>query len=331
VKAILYGILASFFFAFTFVFNRLMSDSGGSWIWSASLRYLFMIPLLFIIVVARRRWPELLNAMRQHPWRWIGWSLVGFGLFYAPICFAATFSPAWLVAGVWQFTIIAGSLLAPLFRHTVQTANGSKLVRNRIPLTGLCMSSIILLGIILMEWSQATHASVRSLMFGMIPLLIATFAYPLGNRKMMELCGGKIHAVERTFGMTIASLPLWVVLSIYQLVTHGLPSGHQSLQTLVVALFSGVIATVLFFCATDLANGDMPRLAAVEATQSGEVVFALLGELWLIPTTFVSVMGMVGLGLVVVGMVIHSLFAHRLGRAREPRQVMSPIQETTQS
>ena len=49
-KAFSLGLLAAFFFSFTFILNSQMNISGGSWIWSASLRYLFMFPILFIIV-----------------------------------------------------------------------------------------------------------------------------------------------------------------------------------------------------------------------------------------------------------------------------------------
>ncbi|WAH39939.1 multidrug resistance efflux transporter family protein [Alicyclobacillus fastidiosus] len=308
-KAIILGILASFFFAVTFVLNKLMSDAGGSWIWSASLRYLFMLPLLLIIVCARRRFVPLLKEMGRRPWRWAWWSFIGFGLFYAPLCFAAAFSPAWLVAGTWQFTIIAGSLLVPLFHETIQTNDGVAQVRKRIPLRNMGMSFVILSGIVLMEWSQATDVSVRDMLFGMIPILVATFAYPLGNRKMMELCAGRVDAYERTLGMTIASLPLWLILSSYQLVTRGFPSVDQTLQSSIVAVFSGVIATVLFFTATDMARHNVNQLATVEATQSGEVVFTLLGEMLLISGTKISLAGLVGLVLVVVGMVLHSFMA----------------------
>lgn len=303
------GIFASFFFAVTFVLNQLMSDGGGSWIWSASLRYLFMLPLLLIIVCTRRRFVPLLKEMRQHPWQWAWWSFIGFGLFYAPLCFAATYSPAWLVAGTWQFTIIAGSLLVPLFHVSIDSKDGLTKVRKRIPFRNMGMSCVILAGIVLMEWSQATEVPIRALLFGMLPVLVATFAYPLGNRKMMELCAERIDAYERTLGMTIASLPLWLILSTYQLATSGFPSGEQSLQSLIVAVFSGVIATVLFFTATDMARHSVHQLATVEATQSGEVVFTLIGEVLLIAGTNISLAGLIGLVLVVVGMILHSFMA----------------------
>jgi hypothetical protein len=41
-KEIVIGIFASMFFAVTFILNRSMELSGGSWIWSSSLRFFFM-------------------------------------------------------------------------------------------------------------------------------------------------------------------------------------------------------------------------------------------------------------------------------------------------
>lgn len=310
-KAIIFGIIGSFFFAVTFVLNKLMSDSGGSWIWSASLRYIFMLPILLFIVLVRRDLVALIKEMGRHPWQWLAWSIVGFGLFYAPLCYSAAYSPAWLVAGTWQFTIIAGSLLVPFFYDTVQTKNGLLKVRKRIPFRNMGMSIVILAGIISMEWSQASRVSISDMLAGMVPIIIATFAYPLGNRKMMELCSARLDAYQRTLGMTIASLPLWFILSLYQLFRHGLPSGAQSLQCAIVAVFSGVIATVVFFTATDMARNNVNHLAAVEATQSGEVVFTLFGELLFIPNTKTSIFGFTGLGLVVIGMILHSFMSLR--------------------
>ncbi|UOF91111.1 multidrug resistance efflux transporter family protein [Fodinisporobacter ferrooxydans] len=322
-KAILLGIAASFFFSFTFILNRLMSASGGSWIWSASLRYLFMFPLLLIVVVLHKNFRALIEEMRKHPWQWVWWSFVGFGLCYSLQCFASAYGPAWLIAGTFQITIIAGSLLVPLFHEIRQTADGVVKVRKRIPIKGMGMSFVILLGVGLMEWSQSTHVSIHDMLLGTVPTIIAAFAYPLGNRKMMELCEGRLDAYQRTLGMTIATLPLWLILSLYQVVAHGLPSNSQSLQSFIVAVFSGFIATVLFFTATDLAKSNVYQLARVEATISGEVVFTLIGELLVISGTRISIVGLIGLCLVVIGMVLHSLISSHVQRAssNEPIQM----------
>lgn len=42
------SLAASFFFAVTFILNRSMELAGGSWTWSSSLRFFFMVPLLFV-------------------------------------------------------------------------------------------------------------------------------------------------------------------------------------------------------------------------------------------------------------------------------------------
>jgi hypothetical protein len=49
-KLILLGLVSGAFFSSTFILNEIMSVSGGHWLWSASLRYLFMILFLMVIV-----------------------------------------------------------------------------------------------------------------------------------------------------------------------------------------------------------------------------------------------------------------------------------------
>src|SRR5699024_9437378 len=170
-RPILLGIVAAFFFAFTFVLNRSMDLDGGSWIWSASLRYIFMVPFLICIVLMRKNLRPLFDEMKKQPGKWLAWSFVGFGLFYAPLCFAAAYSPGWLIAGTWQITIISGALLAPLFFTTIHTASGPKKMRGKIPVKGLLMSLIILLGVALMQVEHAKQFSLENLLFGIIPIL----------------------------------------------------------------------------------------------------------------------------------------------------------------
>ncbi|MCQ6267750.1 multidrug resistance efflux transporter family protein [Fictibacillus sp. WQ 8-8] len=305
-RPVIVGICSAFFFAFTFVLNRLMELSGGSWIWSASLRYFFMVPFLLIIVMLRGNLGQLMQTMKEQPKSWLLWSLVGFGLFYAPICFAAAYEPGWLIAGTWQITIISGSLLVPFFKEQVQTSQGLQSVRGKIPLKGLSMSLIILLGIVLMQMEQARTLSFNDVLLGALPVLVASFAYPLGNRKMMVLCGGRLDAYQRVLGMTLASLPFWIVLAFIGWLADGPPTAVQTFQSALVALSSGVIATVLFFYATDLVRGNMQQLAAVEATQSAEVLFAAMGEIWLLSLPMPSALSWLGMALIMVGMILHS-------------------------
>lgn len=303
---ILLGVLAAFFFAFTFVLNQSMELSGGSWIWSASLRYIFMVPFLLAIVAARKNLRQLIRVIKTNPLPWMIWSFVGFVLFYAPLTYAAAYSPGWLIAGTWQVTIISGALLTPLFHEKIQTPHGLINVRAKIPYKGLGMSLIILLGIILMQIEHARHIPLEKVFLGVLPVMIASFAYPLGNRKMMDVSEGRLDAYQRVLGMTLASLPFWILLSLYGLYTEGPPTMNQSYQSLLVAISSGVIATVLFFKATDLVRGNMQKLAAVEATQSMEVLFALAGEFIILSLALPALMSWVGIVIVMAGMALHS-------------------------
>jgi len=309
-RPVLYGICGAFFFAFTFILNRSMEISGGSWIWSASLRYFWTVLFLLIIVLLRKQLVPLLKIMKEEPLKWLWWSSVGFGLFYAPMCFSTAYAPGWLVAATFQMTIVFGSLLAPLFYVNIETAEGTKRVRSKIPFRGLSFSLIILAGIVLMQIEHAKDITGKELLFATIPMVISAIAYPLGNRKMMEVSAGRLHTFERVLGMTIASVPFWLLLSLYGLFTEGMPSSQQTIQSGMVALFAGVIATVLFFRATDLVNGEMTKLAAVEATQPVAVLFALLGELFFLSADIPSLLSWVGVLTVILGVILHS-FASR--------------------
>ena len=57
----------------------------------------------------------------------------------------------------------------------------------------------------------------------------------------------------------------------------------QVLNTSLVALLSGLVATTLFLLARHQAHTSS-ELAAVDATQSSEVIFALLGEMLFLGT-----------------------------------------------
>ena len=75
---------------------------------------IFYAPFLLIIVFYRKGFSQLSGEIKAQPIAWLLWSFVGFVLFYAPLTYAAAFGPGWLVSGTWQFTIVAGVLLAPL-------------------------------------------------------------------------------------------------------------------------------------------------------------------------------------------------------------------------
>lgn len=305
-KAIWLGILSSLFFAVTFVLNRSMEIDGGSFLWSASLRYFFMVPFLVAIVAKRKGLREMTEAMAASPGPFFLWSFVAFVLFYAPLTFSAAYSPGWLLAGTWQLTIVAGVLLAPLFFVRTQTTTGQQFVRQRIPIASLFITLIIFAGVVLIQIPNASSVDRRTLLLGILPIIVAAFAYPLGNRKMMDLLQGKLDTFQRVLSMTLMTIPVWIGFAVYALLTVGPPSIGQVAQSLIVAISSGVIATTLFFMATDLVKNDQGKLAAVEATQSTELIFAMFGEMLILHIALPGPLSLIGIGVIIIGMGLHS-------------------------
>lgn len=305
-RPILIGILAAMFFSVTFILNRAMELEGGSWVWSSSLRFFFMLPILFIIVGYKRNIKPVLIHMKRYPVPWIVWSTVGFGLFYAPLTFGTVYAPGWLVAATFQLSIVAGSLLVPFINKTNRS----------IPIQSVIISFIIVIGVILMQVEHASRVALSALILTIIPLVISSVSYPLGNRKMMQLVNGELNTFQRILGMTIASIPFWIILSIYGSVTYGAPTQSQVIQTFIVAISSGIIATVLFFYATELVQDDNHKLAGVEATAAGEVIFALIGEIILLGALFPNVVSTIGIILVISGILLHSLLSSLLDKKR---------------
>lgn len=286
------GLLAAALFSSTFVVNRSMHLGGGAWEWTASLRYLMILPLLAAIVGLRTGLQPVLAALRARPRAWLLWSIVGFGLFYAPAAYAVAAGPGWLLAGTWQITILAGIVLAPLLYDDDRAV---------IPRRAVGAALVVLAGVALMQAEHVEAVGADALLVGVVPVIVAAFAYPAGNRKTMELAGGALDTWQRILAMTIASLPFWLVLAAVGLVRTGPPGGEQLAQSALVAVVGGLLATALFFAATARVRRHPVRLAAVEATQSGEVVFAAGLEVVLLGAAFPSPVAWAGIALIVAG------------------------------
>lgn len=309
--AIAIALLSALFFTSTYVLNRAAAVDGGHWAWMASLRYLITVPLMLPLMGGGRLRP-VLAAMRAHPGAWLGWSFVGFVLFYVCLSAAAASGPSWLVAGTFQLTVVAGMLIAPfLYRDA----------RARIPRAALGVGLVVLGGVLLM---QLGHASGRLDAAGWLALLlvaVSAFAYPLGNRGLLlhlERAGIELDATQRVFGMTLASVPAWLLVASFAYTRAGLPSASQVALAAGVALGAGVIATVLFFRATGLVRRDPTALAAAEAMQAAEILFATaLGVLWL-GEAWPTGIAAFGAGVVIAGIVAFSVVAARAARRPAP-------------
>lgn len=293
-KAFILGILASLFFAFTFVFNRRMNLSGGYWMWSCSLRYIFTLPVMLLFLIKGNKAKPVIAEIKADKRNWIIWSTVGFGLFYMPLTLASVYGESWFVAASWQITIVAGVLLTPLF--------GKK-----IPVKSLLCSCVIIVGVFLIQAIHFNGTDIKGSILALVCILVGAFSYPLGNRKMMQYCPEELSTAQRVFGMTLCSMPFWLVLSAIAFINAGGPSLSQVIQSFVVALFSGVIATLLFFEATNLVKNNAKHLALIEATQCGEVVFTLIGGVVILGDNAPDVVGFIGIAILVIGMIANSL------------------------
>lgn len=304
---IFWGILSAFFFSLTFVLNQSMSYIGGNWLWTASLRFLFMLPL-FILVVAfqkNRGFRRIYNVIKINWKSWVIWSNVGFAFFYIPLTLASTLVPAWIVASTWQLTIIAGSLIAPLIEETPEKKRNSRISKNDF----FCFI-IILIGITIIELQQISlKCNILTLFIALGLMIISAFSYPLGNRKIMKINKGglSLNTGERILAMLICSTPVWLICSCIGLLQSGMPSEEQLVLSISVAVFSGLIATYLFFYATHLSQKNKNRLATVEATQSLEVIFTMLLGVLFLGDTLPNISKIIGILFVLIGMVLKVL------------------------
>src|SRR5690606_34429374 len=258
--AVLLALASALFFTATYVLNRAMANDGGHWAWAAALRYLLTLPMLALVLLRRRGgFAPVTAALRAHPWTWLAWSSLGFGLFCVLLTWAAAFAPAWLVAGTFQLTVIAGMLLGPLLYRDE---------RARLPRLALALGGVIVLGVALMQGAHFHGRFDREAWLALVAVALSAFLYPLGNRAILlhlERSGERLDATQRVFGMTLASQPLWLLVAAHAALQAGPPTLAQVWLAAGVALSAGAIATILFFQATGLVRDQPPALAAAEA------------------------------------------------------------------
>ncbi len=300
-RLILIGLLSGFFFSSTFVLNRMMSLQGGHWVWTASLRYGYMIIFLMLWVGLFRGFDVFKKALRHFYDHWLFWTLtgsVGFGGFYALICYSADYAPGWVIATTWQFTIIATLIVLICFGRS-------------FPKRIWLFSCLVFAGVLMVNLSRADAVNVADLVKSIIPVLIAAFCYPIGNQLVWEATNGNQRLPDintpvihdpfiKVLLMSLGSAPLWLFLVIVN--APPLPSKGQLVSTALVALSSGVVATSIFLYARNLSQ-NAAELAAVDSTQSSEVIFALVGEMVILGAAFPNIYGVMGILITGVGLV----------------------------
>jgi len=296
------GLLAALFFSATFLINRAISLDGGHWYWSATLRFFYTILFLgigFIFFKGINYFKEVMKEYFAHFKFWTLSGTIGFGFFYSLICFAADFSPGWVVATTWQLTILASLFVLHYF--------GQKLSKKIWFFT-----FVIFIGITLVNLSHFDISNIDNILLGFVPVLIAAISYPLGNqlvweekKKRREENDKNLYILKnafvKVFLLTLGSFPFWIILFFFT--DANLPSQGQYINVALIAFLSGVIATSLFLYARSLANTSS-KLVAVDASQSGEVFFALLGEIVFLNAAFPNEIGIIGVLITVSGLIL---------------------------
>lgn len=288
------GVLACALFSATFVLNEMMHYSGGHWLWSGILRVLVTILLLLGLLYGTGGLDRLrqLGALFVRHWMfWVMTGSIGFGAFYSLICYSAAYSPSWVVAATWQCTLVASLLVMRLFGHHIA---------KRI----WFFSTLVFIGVAVINLSQVEHFTWRPLLIGGGAVLLAGFFYPLGNQLLWQATQGSWHglphiqspllanAFNKVLLLTIGSLPFWAVLAVF--IQPSKPSAEQWLLSSLVALFSGVLGTSLFLHARGQAQ-NASELAAVDASQASEVVFATLGGMLLLANPMPGIQALIGM------------------------------------
>ena len=223
-RLVLTGILAALFFSSTFVLNRAMSLEGGHWLWTASLRYGWMLILLGHMA-GRYRPCDSRDAGAQTLLQTLGFldhcRQCGIWYFLRTDQFSSSYAPAWVVAATWQMTILATPAVLLIFGR-------------RVSLRALLFTLIVFAGVLLINIEQASAVSLHDALLGALPVMGAAFAYPLGNQMLWEarlpvdkerispirnLIPTIDHpamddAMCRVLLLTLGSLPFWIVLMV---------------------------------------------------------------------------------------------------------------------
>jgi len=331
-KMIVWGLIASAFFSTSFVLYQLMSVQGGHWFWSASFRCFFMWLLLSVFILLQNKLnpSKLIALCKLFASHWQFWCVTGgIGLgTYGLLAFAADYAEGWVIAATYLFTVVASLVVLSFFGQSFQ----KKVI---------VYSVIVFIGVVLANVGEGLRHSTSQgtdwhalLLFGALPAFIASFCFPLGNQLIWQAAQPKGHSTHPTDAiskaannetskllqkvpqvtspllsnplhkvwlMSLGSLPMWLVLGV--MVQPPAPSVSQMTISFLVALMAGVLGTTTFLHARSLAKQPQ-QLAAVDATQGSEIIFALLGGMLLLHTPMPSGLSFVGIALVIIGLVL---------------------------
>ena len=287
---------------------------------------MWLLLSVFILLQNKLNPSKLLELCKLFASHWQFWCVTGgIGLgTYGLLAFAADYAEGWVIAATYLFTVVASLVVLSFFGQSFQ----KKVI---------VYSVIVFIGVVLANVGEGLRHSTSQgtdwhalLLFGALPAFIASFCFPLGNQliwqaaqpkgdsthhtdAMSELTSKLLQKVpqvtspllsnplHKVWLMSLGSLPMWLVLGF--LVQPPAPSVSQMTISFLVALMAGVLGTTTFLHARSLAKQPQ-QLAAVDATQGSEIIFALLGGMLLLHTPMPSGLSFVGIALVIIGLVL---------------------------
>jgi len=268
---------------------------------------IFVFFLLFSLILVNKGvnyLRDVITIFIRNAKFWLVAGSIGFGIFYSLLCYAADHAPGWVVAGTWQVTVIATPIVLLFFKE-------------KVPRYGVFFSFVIFIGILLIQfYNKENEFASKHIFYGVIPVVIAAFAYPVGNQLLNFAKHGNHSLISHIDSpilkdapscvllMTMGSIPFWALLVL--IVAPPLPLKGQLINTGIVAVSSGIIATSIFYKARNASKSPY-IISAVDATQSGEVVFSLAGELLLLNGALPNLTGGIGIIIIVVGIIGYSL------------------------
>jgi hypothetical protein len=300
---------------------------------------MWLLLSVFILLQNKLNPSKLLELCKLFASHWQFWCVTGgIGLgTYGLLAFAADYAEGWVIAATYLFTVVASLVVLSFFGQSFQK---KVIVYSVIVFIGVVLANV---GEGLRHsTSQGTdwHAL---LLFGALPAFIASFCFPLGNQLIWQAAQPKGHSTHPTdeiskaannetrnetsklatskllqkvpqvtspllsnplhkvWLMSLGSLPMWLILGV--MVQPPAPSVSQMTISFLVALMAGVLGTTTFLHARSLAKQPQ-QLAAVDATQGSEIIFALLGGMLLLHTPMPSLLSFVGIALVIIGLVL---------------------------
>ena len=284
---------------------------------------MWLLLSVFILLQNKFNPSKLLALGKLFASHWQFWCVTGgIGLgTYGLLAFAADYAEGWVIAATYLFTVVASLVVLSFFGQSFQ----KKVI---------VYSVIVFIGVVLANVGEGLRHSTSQgtdwhalLLFGALPAFIASFCFPLGNQLIWQAGQPKqtnlttelnlrqtllqklpyIHsplldnALHKVWLMAMGSLPMWAALT---LILHPpAPSPSQITLSFLVALTAGVLGTSVFLFARAQATRPQ-QLAAIDATQGSEIIFALLGGMLLLGTPLPSLLSFVGIALVIIGLTL---------------------------